>query len=50
LDDVAAGVTKNTKSMKTLKLKWNARLNLPGGREHLGCFDSEIDAARAYDR
>jgi hypothetical protein len=46
LDDVAAGVTRNTKSGK-----WNARLNLPNSeREHVGCFDLEIDAARAYDR
>ncbi len=29
--------------------KWEARIANQGRRRHLGCFDSEVDAALAYD-
>jgi len=30
--------------------KWQAEITFNGRRMHIGCFDNEIDAAKAYDR
>jgi hypothetical protein len=29
--------------------KWKAYINHSGGKHHLGCFECEVDAAKAYD-
>ncbi len=35
---------------RTLKKPWRARITINGQEKHLGYYDFEIDAARAYDR
>ena len=45
---------KNTSSVykgvcASYKGKWRATIRTNGIKQHLGCFGSEIDAARAYD-
>lgn len=30
--------------------KWRANIGFDGRRMHIGCFDNEVDAAKAYDR
>jgi hypothetical protein len=37
-------------SWSAVRKKWRADIKLDSRSKHLGCFESEIDAARAYDR
>lgn len=37
-------------SWKKSHMKWVAQIHIDGARKHIGIFDSEIDAAHAYDK
>lgn len=45
------GITSKYKGVDWLRdnKKWRARVTVGGKRTHIGCFDDETEAARAYD-
>ena len=44
------GASKYTGVSKHLYNRWIARININGKQKHIGLFDNEIDAAKAYNK